>query len=236
MGRKIHPEKYINAAFSRRENKVLYDKFKKKAFEQNSYRSSRLRDFSEPPTHCRRQAPLGGRQAVVGSVSRGRVDKLRPVPAVQGPGSAPLRPPHRGPPGFPRPWATCLHSLRAAGVLCTSSPGAALTSEEPKKRVLVPKGSSFQVARANPSSPAGPRAPSCGFLRSHRALYQALAQLSHSLPNYFRAILVAFAWLELFTGEAGVSAQQSCPSAPSLWTARTHGDHHQLMLGVLWDV
>lgn len=172
-----------------------------------------------------------GCQAVVGSVSRGRVDKLRPVPAVQGPGSTPLRPPHRGPQGFPRPWAACLRSLRVAGVLCTSSPGAALTSEEPQKRVLVPKGSSFQVARANPSSPAGPRAPSRGFLRSHRALYQTLAQLSHSLPNYFRAILVAFAWLELFTGEAGVSAQQSCPSAPSLWTARTHGDHHQLMLG-----
>lgn len=37
------------------------------------------------------------------SVSRGRADKLRPLPAVQGPGSAPLRPPHREPLGVPRP-------------------------------------------------------------------------------------------------------------------------------------
>lgn len=90
-----------------------------------------------------------------------------------------------------------------AGALHTWSPGAALTSEEPKKCVLVQNGSSFQVAGANPSSPAGPRVPSRGLLRSHHAFYQTLAQLNHSLPNYFRASLAAFAWSELFTGEAG---------------------------------
>lgn len=36
-------------------------------------------------------------------VSRERVDKLGPVPAVQGPGSSPLHPPHREPLGVPRP-------------------------------------------------------------------------------------------------------------------------------------
>lgn len=102
-------------------------------------------------------------------------------------------------------------------------------------------GSSFQVARANPPSPAGPRVPPRGLLHSHHAFYQTLDQLNHSLPNYFRAVLVG-AWLELFTGEAGLflpsktAPQVHRPDGAPGGTARTHGQRHQLMPGVLWDV
>ena len=138
-----------------------------------------------------------------GSVSRGRADKLRPLPAVQGPGSAPLRPPHRELLGVPRPRGRLTALAVKAGVLHTWCPGAALTSQEPQKRVLVQNGSSFRVSGANASSPAGPRVPPRGLLRPHRAFYQTLAQLNHSLPSYFRATLAAFAWPELYTGEVG---------------------------------
>lgn len=85
--------------------------FENEAFERKSYRALDCGTSQSLPPADGCRAPLCGASGCGGSVSRGRVDTLHVVPAVQGPESAPLRPPHRGLLGFPRPWASCLCSL-----------------------------------------------------------------------------------------------------------------------------